>query len=331
MEEFEIKTINSAPQPLQFWKRFVNDTFTIIKSSQKTSFLDHLSSIDKHIQFTSEETRQDGSMPFLDILITPKEDGSLCTTVYRKPTHTDLYLQWDSNHTVSSKYSVVGSLHHRAKNVCSSPELLQQEEKHLKQALTRCKYPAWTMNKVKMKTKVTANNNSKGIKNSSNNIQKPHMVISYYKGISESIKKTCSEQRVQVYFKGGNTIKNLLVTPKDQDTIQKKSGVIYIYKCDRVEFDEEYIGESSRTFGEMFKEHLKTPSPIYDHFNNTGHNITLENFGIVGREDQNLNRWIKEALFIRFNNPSLNKNIGKYHLLHIWDEVLLYTSELKLK
>ena len=58
----------------------------------------------------------------------------------------------------------------------------------------------------------------------------------------------------------------------------------------------------------------RAPSPIYDHQNITGHNVTLENFSIVGREDQNLCRWIKEALYIRVNNPSLNKNIGKYHL-----------------
>ena len=73
------------------------------------------------------------------------------------------------------------------------------------------------------------------------------------------------------------------------------------------------------------------PPPIYDHFNATGHNVTLENFSIVGREDQNLSRLIKEALFIRVNNPSLNRNIGKYHLPHIWDEVLLKTSKLNLK
>ena len=41
-------------------------------------------------------------------------------------------------------------------------------------------------------------------------------------------------------------------------------------------------------------------------------------------------RTIKEALYIRVNNPSLNRNIGKYHLPHIWDEVLHNTSELKL-
>ena len=142
------------------------------------------------------------------------------------------------------------------------------------------------MHKVKIKTKATANKTSRVQKNSGNNIQKPHMVIPYYKGISESLKNTCRKHGVQFYFKGGNTIKNLLMAPKDQYTIQKKGGVIYRYKCDRVECDEEYIGESSRTFEERFKEHLKAPSPIYDHFNTTGHHVTIENFNIVGREDQ---------------------------------------------
>ena len=181
-----------------------------------------------------------------------------------------------------------------------------------------------------MKTRNAANNNQKSNKNTGNNIQRPHIVIPYYQGISESMKKTCNEYGVQVYFKGGNTIKNLLMAPKDQDTIQKKSGVIYRYQCDRVECDEEYIGKSSRTFGERFKEHPKACSPIYDHSNITGHNVTMENFSIVAREDQNLCRWIKETVYIRVNNLSLNKNIGKYHLPHMWDEVLHNTSELKL-
>ena len=118
--------------------------------------------------------------------------------------------------------SVIGSLHHRAKTICSNHELLQQEEDHLKQALTKCNYPAWAINKIKIRTKATTNKTSRGQKNSGNNIQKPHMVIPYYKGISESLKNTCRKHGVPVYFKGGNTIRNLLMAPKDQDTIQKK-------------------------------------------------------------------------------------------------------------
>ena len=102
-------------------------------------------------------------------------------------------------------------------------------------------------------------------------IQKPHIVVPYLRGLSESFKKVCSNHGLQVYFKGGTTIKNLLMAPKDQDPMQKRSGVIYRHICDRVVCDDEYIGESSRTFGERFKEHLKAPSPIFDHYNTTGH------------------------------------------------------------
>ena len=92
MEDLESKAIQSSPNPPSFWRRFVDDTLTIMKSSQVENFLNHLISIDHHIQFTKEESRPYGSMPFLDILITPKEDGSLSTTVYRKPMHIDLYV-----------------------------------------------------------------------------------------------------------------------------------------------------------------------------------------------------------------------------------------------
>ena len=90
-------------------------------------------------------------MPFLDMLITPTEEGRLNITVYRKPTHMDMYLKWDSHHPISSKYSVVGTLHHRAKIICSSPYMSQKEEEHLSRVLTRCKYPTWAINRVKMK------------------------------------------------------------------------------------------------------------------------------------------------------------------------------------
>ena len=54
---------------------------------------------------------------FLDTLVIPQLDGSLNTTVYRKPTNTDLYLQWDSHHTIATKYSVVNTLQHRVRVV----------------------------------------------------------------------------------------------------------------------------------------------------------------------------------------------------------------------
>ena len=73
MENFEEKAISTAPHPPYLWKRFVDGTFTIIESSERRPFLDHINSIDQHIQFTCEEQREDGSIPFLDILVMPNE------------------------------------------------------------------------------------------------------------------------------------------------------------------------------------------------------------------------------------------------------------------
>ena len=67
-------------------------------------------------------------MPFLDTLVTPQCDGSLATTVYRKPTHTNQYLQWDSHHAITNKYSIISSLLHRAKHICSNQQLLEEEQ-----------------------------------------------------------------------------------------------------------------------------------------------------------------------------------------------------------
>ena len=185
-----------------------------------------------------------------------------------------------------------------------------------------------------MKSHTTARHNSNRRTGNSNTVQsstpKRNITVPYHQGLSESIKRSCKKCGIQVHCKRGHTIKNPLMVPKDKDHILNKSGVIYRYKCHRVECDEEYIGESARAFAERFKEHLKPPSPIYDHSNISGHAVTIDNFSIVGREDQNMKRAIKEALYIRKNNPSLNKNIGKYYLPHISDEVLVNITEIQL-
>ena len=160
---------------------------------------------------------------------------------------------------------------------------------------------------------------------------KGHIVIPYTHGLCESIKRICGRYGIQTHFKGGRTIKNLLVSPKDKDPMVNQSGAIYWYQCGDLGCDDEYIGETSRTFGERYKEHLKVPSAIHHHSNQTGHTTNQNNFQIIGREGHNLARNIKESIYIRVNNPTLNNNIGKFNLSHIWDRVLLNTKSLTLK
>ena len=94
---------------------------------------------------------------------------------------------------------------------------------------------------------------------------------------------------------------------------------------------EEYIGESGRTFGDRLMENLSAPSPIHHHSHSTGHLVSPKCFTIVGRGSQGVTRNIKEAMYICVNDPSLNRNLGKYQLPHIWDKVLQDTPSLQLK
>ena len=89
-------------------------------------------------------------------------------------------------------------------------------------------------------------------------------------------------------------------------------------------------GKPPGTFGERYKEHLKDPSPIHHHNNQTNHPIKHSNFKLIGMEGHHLSRYIKESIFIRVNNPTLNNNIGRFNLPHIWDMVLINTPDLKL-
>ena len=77
MEEIEVQAISTSTTPPTLWKRYVDDTFTVIKKNNRDSFLQHLNSIHPYIKFTCEEVKEDGSLPFLDILVAPEEDGSL--------------------------------------------------------------------------------------------------------------------------------------------------------------------------------------------------------------------------------------------------------------
>ena len=272
MEYLEQKALSTAPHAPRFWHRSVDDTFVIHKEINKQDFLQHINSVDPAIKFIVEDNKKDGSIPFLDTIFKPEADGSLSITVYREPTHTDQYLQWDSHHHLSAKFSVIHTLSHRDQTVCSKPELLQQEKDHLKKALTKCKYPKWALDKVEKRRnrstrEVIDGANSQGttgaqavtteVKTTS------HIVIPYTQGLCKSIKKICGRYGIQAHFKGGSTIKNILVSPKDNDPMVNQSGAIYWYQCGDLGCDDEYIGETSRTFGERYKEHLKPPSAIH--------------------------------------------------------------------
>ena len=74
-------------------------------------------------------------------------DGTLSFKVYRKKTHTDRYLNFNSNNPLEHKKSVIKSLYDRAEKICD-PNNLIEEELHIKKVLLNNNYPEKLITKM---------------------------------------------------------------------------------------------------------------------------------------------------------------------------------------
>ena len=111
MQEFEIKTINSTIHLPRLWLRYVDDIFVIQRGEHSNQFMQQINIIDPHIQFIQETVDPRVSISFLDTLVAPTPSSTLLTTVYRKPTYTDEYLNWDSHSNFSAAENVFYTSH----------------------------------------------------------------------------------------------------------------------------------------------------------------------------------------------------------------------------
>ena len=102
----------------------------------KTNLLEHIDKVDPAIKFMVEGNQENGAVPFLDTSVNPEADNTLSITMYRKPMCTDQSLQWDSHHNLAAKYIVISTLTHRARTVCTMPELLNKKIYNLRKVLT---------------------------------------------------------------------------------------------------------------------------------------------------------------------------------------------------
>ncbi|XP_068707805.1 uncharacterized protein [Montipora foliosa] len=123
MESFEQQAITTSAYKPRIWKRHDDDTFTTLDRGNVDSFLQHLNNQQPSIRFTME-TGNDYKLAFLDTAVSREPEGRLTTSVYRKPTHTDQYLAYDSHHPKSVKRGIGARQTSRNKTLC----YLQGEE-----------------------------------------------------------------------------------------------------------------------------------------------------------------------------------------------------------
>ena len=137
------------------------------------------------IKFTIEK-ETDNCLPFLDTLIKRNNDGSICILVYRKPTHTDQYLNFHSNHQVSAKESVVSALFTRADKIISEPTDLRTENERIIKVLTDNDYNKQIITKVRRNIE---KRNHSNVQNKEDKEYVGYINLPYIAGTSEILRR----------------------------------------------------------------------------------------------------------------------------------------------
>ena len=100
-----------------FYRRYVDDIFILFKSSESVdSFRENMSSKYQNMKFTVEQENV-SSLLFLDIKVCRK-NGKFVTSVYRKPTFSGVFTNYESFIPTYQKRGLLHTLLHRSFSIC---------------------------------------------------------------------------------------------------------------------------------------------------------------------------------------------------------------------
>ena len=327
MERFEKLALRaySGISPSK-WLRYVDDTFVKILISELEAFFNHINSVDPNIKFTLDRLKE-MKLAFLDAGIHVKDNGSLGVTVYRKPTHTDQYLLFDSHHPLDHKLGVVRTLFHRADTVVTDLEDRKREHSHLRGALRKCGYEDWVFQKA-LKPKAPRREESQPTSTGAGQ-SKFNITLPYVAGLAEKVKRILMKHGVPVSFKPANILRHNLVHPKDKIPAERKSDVVYKVECGANDCEDFYIGETQQTLKARMKQHSKQEnSAVRQHMMEHRHKFDpLTTVKILDKETRWFERGVREAVYERMQHPPMNKAGGlRFTLARSWDRALDSTS-----
>ena len=285
-------------------------------------FKNYLNTCHANIKFISEcETNNE--MPFLDFLFTRKE-GKLASSVYRKPSFTGVYTNFNSLIPQTYKLGLVYTLMHRIYNICSNYELIIGEINKLKTILKCNNYPSNVIdkciyifrNKINIVKKEVATVEKKRLF-----ILLPYLgkySFEVKKKLHKLIKHSLPFCNIRITFKCQNRLSNYFRF-KDRIPTSLLSHKVYFFTCagcnscsyygiaerhNKIRYCD-HLGKSWRTG----KNIVGLQTEIRDHLNTCKTEATLDDFKIVSSDNNPFRLKIKESLFIKKDRTILNKNV----------------------
>ena len=321
MQNHDKVALSTFVIPLKVYERFVDDTFSILKRNQLQPFHDHLNSIHPKIQFTVEE-ESEKKLPFLDTLLRRNDDGTISVLVYRKPTHTDQYLNFKSNHTSQSKDAVISALFRRAKDIVSDKKELERENERIVEVLRANDYSTESI--MRVKRKVERSNRSQ-VSTSTEEDTEPKRFIGlpYIPGTSEALRRVFTSHKIKCAFYSKETLRKQLSKPKDKVPLDDRNNIVYKIPCS--DCNASYIGETKRSFSVRKKEHESNvrnghteTSKVAKHCWSNDHRMNLDEMKVIDSEPYTWSRKVKETIHSIREGENRYFNDISYHLPAIW-------------
>lgn len=304
MAELQENCIKKLPFQLPFFKRYVDDIITCAPSDQLQTLLKTFNAFHPKLQFTIEKEKNN-SIPFLDILLI-RTDNTIITDWYHKPTFSERFLNFHSQHPFQHKANIIKNLQNRAIKL-SHPKFHTKNLESIKIYLTKNSYPQKLINKL-LKKQIT--------NNSSDHSNCKYYKIPYIKGLSETVSRLLESDTVKIAYKPENTLKKYFTQLKTKTPIDYQSNVIYKIPCQNCNCC--YIGQTGRYLRTRLLEHQRSVRPqnllqskqktaLAEHSETLVHTFDFTNTKIIGKQQNLKKRLIHEMIAIKKEVHHVNK------------------------
>ena len=331
LAEVETLALSSSPDPPSSYSHFVDDGCGAFRDKDHAeTYLSFLNSLTEDLNFTMEHPSPDGFLPFLDVLIHPDKS----TSVYRKPTHTNLYTKYNSCTTNSSKNSVIRSLTRRAYNVCS-PQHLDAELQTVRHVCFLNGFPPHRITTIMEEVRRRFLNPSR---RQTPQRQPPDYSLSvslpYHPTLSKPLKKILGQHDIKVTHSSSTTLRNLLVKTKTTPPPDLTPHTIYEISC--LDCNSTYNGQTYRPLIHRMKEHERCYrlNNAYDetldriksapahHSLTTGHRIAWNDINILKALPSRSHLDLTEHAAIHCRNPLMNRTDSAPKCSSLWNPIL---------
>lgn len=296
-------------------KVYVDDLILLVPEDQIQTTFNTFSSFHEKLTFTIER-ENNNSIPFLDMMVI-RQDNTLITDWYTKPTNSGRCINFLSNHSALQKKNVATNLIHRALSLSHS----KFEEKNVKRVfdiLLTNNYPKYyirkMMNNYRQKQRPTfdipvQNTDITNNRQYTENLLHTHSRLVFYPKLSYRIQKIFKEFNCTAAFY--NTLDNnkrFFTRIKDSTPQSKQSGVVYkiaCHNCERV-----YIGQTKQYLHDRIRQHendtkhvqCTNKTALTQHTHIEGHKFNFGNTTILDREPHYSRRLLSEMIHIQKHN-----------------------------